>query len=136
VLLRGRDRALRDMASVHGSYRRTEHTLAASEAIGEHLAQLAPSAVRWLLDRPVSNSGRLKLALTELAASRGWAWEIELEYDPDRWLVGFEGVVASSDAWILDHARARYDLAAAVVAQRCPTAWVLDLGLADAQAPG
>ncbi|KIG18209.1 hypothetical protein DB30_01713 [Enhygromyxa salina] len=136
VLLRGRDGALRDLASVHGSYRRTAHTLAAAAAIGEHLAALAPASVQWWLDRPVSNSGRLAQALAELAASHGWAWEIELDHDPDRRLASFEGVVATSDAWILERARAHYDLAAAAVDRCCPNAWVLDLGLAGAGSPG
>lgn len=136
VLLRGRDGALRDMSSVHGSYRRTEHTVAASEAIGEVLAGLAPTSVAWLLDRPVSNSGRLKLALAELAEARGWRWDIELDYDPDRRLAVFDGVVATGDAWILDQAQAHYDLAAAVVAARCPGAWIVDLGLAEPEVAG
>ncbi|PRP90539.1 hypothetical protein ENSA5_63420 [Enhygromyxa salina] len=141
VLLIGRDGSLRDMASVHGSYRRTAQTRAACEAIGDHIAALAPASVLWLLDSPVSNSGRLKVALAELAEDRGWDWGIELDHNPDRRLARFEGVSATADAWILDQARARYDLASAVVADRCPEAWVLDLGalasgLAGAGAPG
>lgn len=127
VVLRGRDGFLRDMASVHGSYRRGEQTLAASVAIGERLATLGPSSVTWLLDRPVSNSGRLKAALDELAAERGWAWTIELDYSPDRRLAEFDGVVASGDAWILDNAERFVDLTAEVVAACCPSAWIVDL---------
>jgi hypothetical protein len=127
VVLRGRDGFLRDMASVHGSYRRSEQTLAASVAIGEQLARLAPSSVLWLLDRPVSNSGRLKTALDELAAQRGWAWTIELDYAPDRRLAELAGVVASGDAWILDNAAELVDVTAAVVSACCPSAWIVDL---------
>lgn len=127
VLLRGRDRFLRDMASVHGRYRRAEQTLEASVAIGERLAALAPSSVTWLLDRPVSNSGKLEAALRELAAERGWAWTIELDYHPDRRLAAFPGVVATGDAWILDHAAQIFDLAEAVIASRCADAWIIDL---------
>ena len=135
VLLRGRDRFLRDMASVHGSYRRAEQTLTASVAIGERLAALAPSSVTWLLDRPVSNSGRLAAALAELAAERGWPWTIELDYHPDRRLAGFEGVVATGDAWILDHAAQIVDLADAVIGACCPAAWVVDLDEESCQQP-
>lgn len=126
VVLRGRDGFLRDMASVHGSYRRGDQTLAASVAIGEQLAKLGPSTVTWLLDRPVSNSGRLKVALDELAAERGWAWTIELDYAPDRRLAEFAGVVATGDAWILDSAAECFDLTAAVVAACCPDAWIVE----------
>ncbi|EDM77364.1 uncharacterized conserved protein, putative [Plesiocystis pacifica SIR-1] len=138
VVLRGRDGALRDMASVHGSYRRSETTQAAAEAIGEQLAALGPSAVLWLLDRPVSNSGRLKVSLAELAQARGWPWTIELDFDPDKRLaqLGGEGasaspppVVASGDGWILDRVDASFDLAAHTIAAARPDAWLLDLGL-------
>jgi len=128
VLLRGRDRSIRDMASVHGSYRRNEHSLPAIVAIGEQLAALAPSSVSWLLDSPVSNSGRLKAALAELAEQRGWSWAIELDYNPDRRLAEFAGVVATGDAWILDSAAAYVDLADAVIAGLCPAPRILDLG--------
>lgn len=128
VLLRGRDRSIRDMASVHGSYRRNEHSHPATLAIGEVLAVLAPSAVSWLLDRPVSNSGRLAAALAELAEQRDWSWTIELDYDPDRRLAGFAGVVATGDAWILDSAAAYVDLADAVIAGIHPAPRIVDLG--------
>jgi hypothetical protein len=127
VLLRGRDRMIRDMASIHGSYRRNEQTLAASEAIGEQLEALGASSITWLLDRPVSNSGKLKAALAELAEQRGWAWSIELDPDPDRRLIAFDGVVATGDAWILDNAAGFVDLAAAAISAICPAAWIVDL---------
>lgn len=127
VLLRGRDAVIRDLASVHGSYRRGEQTLAASEAIGELLAALAPGSITWFLDRPVSNSGRLKTALDELAAARGWDWTIELDHNPDRRLAAHDGVVATGDAWILDNAARFVDLAAAVISACCPGAWIIDL---------
>ncbi len=127
VLLRGRDAVIRDMASVHGRYRRTAQTLAASEAIGEGLAALAPASITWWLDSPVSNSGRLKAALAELAAARGWDWTIELDHNPDRRLAAHAGVVATGDAWILDNAAGFIDLAAAVISARCPRAWIVDL---------
>lgn len=133
VLIRGRDGVLRDLASVHGSYRRSEHTLAAASAVGEQLERVEPASVLWLLDRPVSNSGRLAAALGELAAERGWPWEVELDYDPDARLAEIDAVVASGDAWILDRAPARVDLAAEVIAACYPEAWIVDL--APSQTP-
>lgn len=133
VLIRGRDRSLRDLASVHGSYRRTEHTLAAARAVGEAIASAGAGSVLWLLDRPVSNSGRLAGMLSELSEREGWGWEVELDYDPDRRLAGLEAVVATGDAWILDQAEAHVDLASAVICARYPDAWIVDL--ADPGAP-
>jgi hypothetical protein len=126
VLLRGRDRALRDLASVHGSYRRVETTERAIELIGTRVVELGVTAAVWYLDRPVSNSGRLRELL--LAASpRTPAWTVELPFDPDRILRTTDAVVASGDSSILDACGAWIDLAAEVVAHAVPGATILDL---------
>lgn len=126
LVLVGRDRAHRDLASVHGTWRRVEETTRAIEALGEVLARAAPRSVRWRLDRPVGNSGRLRALLAEIADARGWAWEIALDDSPDRALAATSAVVASGDGWILDRAPAWVDLPGAVIAAR-PGAWVVDL---------
>ena len=58
LVLVGRDGCCRDMASIHGSYRRVDETLAAVDLVGRTLAELGAASARILLDRPVSNSGR------------------------------------------------------------------------------
>ncbi len=131
VVLVGRDGSWRDMASIHGSYRRSEQTLAAASQIGERLAELGPASVCWWLDRPVSNSGRLRALLLELAAERGWDWQVELDNDPDRVLVESEAVVASGDAWVIDRAHAFVDMARDVITGSCGGAWIVDLEVID-----
>jgi len=108
VVLRGRDRALRDLASVHGTYRQVAETSFAIEMIGRHLhaGEHAPSSVLWYLDRPVANSGRLRALLLEIAEQRGYPWSCELVNNPDAVLIHHAGIVATSDAWILDQCTA------------------------------
>ncbi len=132
VLLRGRDTCLRDMASVHGSYRRVEETGPALLAIGTVVAALGASGCDWLLDRPISNSGRLRAILLELAAARGWDWSVELVPDPDPILARSSGIVATSDSAILDRAKRWFGLAGEVIRRECSRAWILDL---DSEAP-
>lgn len=128
VLLRGRDRCLRDLASIHGSYRRVGETRRALTIMGEALAELAPATVHVLLDSPVSNSGRLKVTMAEIAEERGWSWEITLHRNPDRELAQCAGLVVSSDGWILDNCRRGHlDLLGQVVPARVPEAYLLDL---------
>jgi hypothetical protein len=134
VLLRGRDGALRDLASVHGSYRRVETTERAIAAIGARLLQLNVSGVTWYLDRPVSNSGRLRDMLLA-SAPLGLPWTVELAFDPDRVLRATDAVVATSDASVLDDATAWMNLAGDIVERDLPDAWVVDLGLSPALAP-
>ena len=59
LLLWGQDGALRDLASVHGTYRTMTDTPRALDALGRSLASLLLQRVRILLDAPVSNAGRL-----------------------------------------------------------------------------
>ncbi|MDH5493470.1 MAG: DUF434 domain-containing protein [Myxococcales bacterium] len=121
----GRDGASRDIASVHGTYRRVEETRGAIEGLGELLAP-ADEVVFWL-DRPVSNSGRLRALLLELAAQRGWAWRVHLAVDPDRELMDCEGIVATADALILDGGVPWIDLPGALIEDRIPEAFRIDL---------
>lgn len=128
LLLRGRDGVLRDLASVHGSYRRVSETEPAMRALGEVLADAGASAIRFVLDRPVSNSGRLRAWLLDLAAQRGWPIEVALTNNPDRDLVAArDWIVASGDAVVLDRCAAFTPLVDAAVARAAPAAWILDL---------
>lgn len=126
VLLRGRDGALRDLASVHGSYRRVASTERAIELLVSRIVELSPRSVVWYLDRPVSNSGRLAATLRE-AAPPSLPWTVELPFDPDRILRQTAAVVATGDAGILDVCDAWIDLAGEIVALEIPEAWIVDL---------
>ncbi len=129
VVLVGRDGCHRDLASVHGSYRRVEETARALAAICDVLAPRKLRSVRWYLDRPVSNSGRLRGLILDQADERGLDWEVELVDNPDRALAAQQGpVVASCDSWVLDHCATWLDLQGAVVDAEAADAWCVDLG--------
>jgi len=129
IVIKGRDRAHRDLASVHGSYRRVATTRRAIDALGKAVARMRPASTTWFLDRPVSNSGRLRRMLEGFAHERGWAWQVTLDNNPDRLLANRDGVVATSDAWILDACNAWLDLPGAVIAAGdMDSPWVVDLG--------
>jgi len=127
VLLHARDGCYRDVASVHGSYRCVEETLPAILAIGLELAAMRPAACRWLLDRPVSNSGRLKTLLLEAAGSHGWPWQVDVVYGPDAELAASEAIVVTADRVVLDRCRGWLNLARRTINARVPGAWVVDL---------
>ncbi len=122
VVLRGRDGALRDLGSVYGSYRAVDETERVIATLVEVLGAAAPASVTWLLDRPVSNSGRLAARLR--AAAPGWT--VELVDAPDPALAASTAVVATADAWILDRCAAWIDLPAAVIAARGATPWLIE----------
>jgi hypothetical protein len=131
VLLLARDGALRDMASMHGSYRKVEETAPALRLIGQTLAQFNVTESLWLLDRPVSNSGRLKKIIEELAAECGWTWRVELVHDPDFELAQSEEIIATADSGILDLCGTWFNLARETVERHVADAWVVALGARD-----
>jgi len=129
VLLGARDGAVRDMASMHGSFRRVSETPPALQLIGQTMAALGVTACLWYLDRPVSNSGRLKKTMQELAAEHSWSWTIELVANPDAVLISAEHVVASADSAVLDQCSAWCNLAREIIARFVPGACLVDLSV-------
>jgi hypothetical protein len=109
-ILKGRDGAYRDLASIHGTYKKVEETLPALMNIADSLIELKIKKAIWYLDSPISNSGRLKTLMNELAHQYDWNWEIELVHSPDKTLVESSFPVISSDAWILDNAKNWFNL--------------------------
>jgi hypothetical protein len=127
VILAARDGTYRDMASMHGSFRLVAETRLALERIGRTAAGLGVSQCVWYLDRPVSNSGRLKTVMAEVAAMAGWPWAIELVSDPDAILRTADQVIATADSAVLDRCRAWFNLARETVSRHVPEALVVDL---------
>jgi len=124
VLLLGRDDCLRDLASMHGSFRKVEETRPAAECIARTLRALQPARVHWLLDRPVSNSGRLKTILETVGAG---AWSVELADQVDRRLAECGWIVATADSGILERCGKWLTLAKIVVERSAPEAWIVQL---------
>ncbi len=125
VLLRGTDGALRDLAGLRGSYHPVVETDCALEIIGDLVADVSPKLVRFLLDRPVSNSGRLRAKIEEHARRWSFPVEVELVPDPDRELVGRE-LVVSGDSLVLDGAATWVNLLGHAIEARLPGAWIVD----------
>lgn len=127
VLLLGRDSCLRDMASMHGSFRKVQETVPATMILGEALAGWRAGRCVWLLDRPVSNSGRLKTLIARTARQHGWDWTVDIVPSPDRVLAQTDQVIASADSAVLDRCTRWFNLARRVVTAFVPDARILDL---------
>src|SRR5262245_17557952 len=127
VLIRCRDGCVRDMSSVHGSYRSVAETEEAIRLISETLLGAEPASAVWLLDRPVSNSGRLAQRIREMAAERNWPWSVEVVMNPDKVLRSSGQIVVTSDSYILDGVNGWINLGEILITQRLSEAWVVDL---------
>lgn len=128
VVLGASDGTFRDVASIHGTYRAVEETLPALRLLGQEFLRARSSSWTWWFDRPVSNSGRLKTRIEELAAEAGWAWKVELVPDPDPLLASATEIVATADSVVLDRCGRWYNLARTVVEEIHPRPDIVELG--------
>lgn len=155
LILIGRDGCYRDLASVHGTYRKVHETIPALEIIIDYLTALDVPRIDWYLDKPVSNSGRLKAVMADVVEARmeregrqtvglklppgalgcrpkpadRTLWNIELVQSPDAVLVDHPGPVVTSDSVILDRCRTWINLAADIISACTSCAWIVDLRL-------
>ncbi|HEY7182812.1 MAG TPA: DUF434 domain-containing protein [Blastocatellia bacterium] len=127
VLIQCRDGCVRDMSSVHGSYRTVAETEEAIRLISGTLLGAKPTSALWLLDQPVSNSGRLARRIREMAAEHNWPWRVEVVMNPDKVLRSSDQIVVTSDSDILDGAKRWVNLGRILVTRRFPEARVVDL---------
>jgi len=127
LLIRGRDLCIRDLSSVHGSYRSVEETGRAIRLVGEALETINPARVLWLLDRPVSNSGRLAQKIRAAAGESGWPWTVEVAFNPDKLMQKADAVVVTSDSVVLDAAARWLNLNHHLVTRYLSDSWLIDL---------
>lgn len=126
-VFKGRDGCFRDLASIHGTYRKVTETIPAVQLIGKFLKEHNVDNCLWLLDSPVSNSGRLKTLIGELAQENNWSWKVELLLSPDAKLIRTDLIAASSDSVVLDGCKRWVNLARAIIEEKLPEARLVDL---------
>ncbi|MFY0674076.1 MAG: DUF434 domain-containing protein [Bacteroidia bacterium] len=110
-IFKGLDGCYRDLSCVHGTYKKVKHTHKGLIMAGNTFTRLGVKEIIWYLDQPISNSGRLKMLLLEIADLNNYNWQVELVFNPDKVLAKSEHVVVSSDAWILNEAKQWFNLA-------------------------
>lgn len=95
------DGAIRDMANLKGSYRIIDKTENAIKLVFEQLQKLGVSKVHIYLDKPVSNSGRLKSLMLTLDKDYDFDLEVELLNAVDKELYDKSNVI-TGDCVIMD----------------------------------
>ncbi len=123
----GRDGTYKDLASIHSTYRKVEETIPALELIGHFLEEMQIQEGLWFLDSPVSNSGRLKTIMEQIARDNHWNWQIKLTISPDAELIKNHEIIASSDSVILDGCKKWINLAAEIIRSKIPTTKITDI---------
>ena len=117
ILFRCMDGAIRDLAALRGTYRLIPETDGAVRMMLNLLQDAGARKINILLDQPVSNSGRLKARIADIAEEMGSPeLDIQILRDVDRMLYDKEFVI-TSDSIILDHCGSWVNLSAECVKQ-------------------
>ncbi|BBF43623.1 hypothetical protein lbkm_2311 [Lachnospiraceae bacterium KM106-2] len=125
LLLQGMDHCIRDLAGLRGTYRIIEVTEKAVDLILDKLAEIKVSGAIFYLDAPVSNSGRLKGLILELAKKYELNVSVEVVNEVDRILERSERVI-TSDAIILNRCNGWINLNEELLGN-INEAWCVDL---------
>ncbi len=124
------DGTVRDLAAMRGTYRIIESTHTAAALVMDKLECVGAESVKFFLDAPVSNTGRLKTLLLEMAEGHTFTTECELVPNADVMLYGLPNVV-TSDAIILNECESWLNFAAEIIDESLHDTRVLDFSLVD-----
>lgn len=114
-LVVGDDGFIRDISGLSGGFKQTETTEKAIQFIIHAIKKIKPSQTLFLLDAPISKSGELAEAVRNYLTKQDIPGEAMAVKVPERILIGFPGVVATSDTAIIDQSKKVLDLAAHVL---------------------
>jgi hypothetical protein len=121
------DGFVRDISGVSRNFRKSPRTEQTLQWICETLKKIKPRRVLLLFDAPISKSGRLAeevRAQLKETGIRGDALAIAV---PEHVLIGFPGIVATSDTAIIDRSRRVVDLAGLIIRRKIPSTSILRL---------
>lgn len=125
-ILLSKDGVLRDLAGLRGTYKLIDKTDIALDLMGKTLKELSVPMIKFYLDSPVSNSGRLKSKILECSESWGVPVEVELISNVDVVLSEMERIV-TGDSIILNGCTSWFNLTRKIVNDHIQDAWIIDL---------
>lgn len=125
-ILLGKDGVFRDLAGLRGTYRLIDKTDIALYFIGKTLRELGVPMVKFYLDSPVSNSGRLKSKILECSENWGMPVEVELITNVDS-VLAKQGRIVTGDSIILDECQSWFNLSRRIIEDNIQDAWIVDL---------
>lgn len=126
VLILGNDGVIRDLAGLRGTYKLIDKTDITILLIKKMLERLKVTGVKFYLDAPVSNSGRLKVRILELINCSDINVEVELVPNADVILSKLRKVV-TGDSAILDKCESWVNLSRLIIEEYISEAWIVSL---------
>jgi hypothetical protein len=111
------DAFIRDISGVSGTYKDSPVTTQALDLIMGLLIAAAPAEVLFLLDAPISGSGKLAARIRNLMKKSSLAGDAQAVKVPERTMVGYQGIIATSDTALIDQSKQVFDLAGHLIKQ-------------------
>lgn len=125
TLILGNDGVVRDLAGLRGTYRLVDKTDKALTLLGLFLNEYKSKYVKFYIDAPVSNSGRLKSAILQHSLNWNIPTEVEVLSSVDSILSTMERVV-TSDSIILNACGSWFNLSRNIIERYLPEVEVIN----------
>ena len=123
-LLLADDGFIRDIAGVSAGYREAKETQEALGLIMDFLKVAEPEEVRFLLDAPISGSGKLAARIRGMMQEKGIQGDASAVKVPEHIMAAYEGIIASSDTAVIDQAERVFDLAGYLIREKVGTPYI------------
>jgi hypothetical protein len=122
ILVAADDGFVRDVAQVSRAYRDSPATRQALALLAAYVSRHRPGPLTILYDAPMKKSGELAEQTRHLFAAQGMHAEARAVPVPERELLVFAGVVATSDTHLIDAKDIVVDLAGEIIRRELATA--------------
>jgi hypothetical protein len=117
-LILGDDGFIRDISGLSGNFKKTERTEEALQLILDIVKRVKPRKTLFLFDSPISMSGELAQEVRDLLKKENLLGDARAVKVPEKILIGFPGVIATSDTAIIDQSKEVVDLAGDIIVQK------------------
>ena len=117
-LILGDDGYVRDISGLSGRFKKTKRTEEAIQFIIRVLKKWKPRQTLFLLDAPISMSGKLAEEIRDRLKRENLLGDAMAVKVPEKILIGFPGIIATSDTAIINPSKKVLDLAGYVITKR------------------
>ena len=117
-LILGDDYFIRDISGLSGSFKKTKMTEKAIQYVINAIKIFKPRQTLFLFDAPISMSGKLAQEIKSQLKKENLSGEAMAVKVPENILIGFPGVIATSDTAIIDQSEKVLDLAGYILREK------------------
>jgi hypothetical protein len=112
------DGFIRDISGLSGNFKKNKRTEEALQLILNVLKKLKPCYTLFLLDAPISMSGKLAEEIRDLLKQANLPGDAIAVKVPEKIMIGFPGIIATSDTAIVNQSEQVLDLAGYIITKR------------------